>query len=820
MPGKKVQGKSEVVVASGILSEEAPRVGRVDAPISAELLASTVVSHLREMSDALECERLLTLSYAPRDCVFRVNASVGFSAQESASLLDTALPEETFPDWLDTPGDPVPRFVSASDLPFPLCPPLSGEVVLLSVFLPNYPIGILAGQLRPDADPASVVWGEKARQVAPRAALLAELVRTGVAYQNELRMRYTTRDLTASLLEGAPIEEVGESITAIVAQLLHEERAALYLNDETGKTEPIYLRNLSQEYGHGTAKLAPHSPIVAQALSLGQPYHARGVQTNPEMPVQKRELFQKEGIVSLLIAPLQFAERVYGTLVVYPSEDREFSATELTIFQSFADMATLGVALSRQLEQQKQLATTEERNRLAREMHDTVAQALTGLAIQLETAQSLLKGGNSSLAEEMLTGARESAQKALEDTRRAVQGLSPASLERLTPAEALEREAERFEKEQGVLAQFLLHGEERTLTQETQTALFRVAQEALNNAGKHAGANRVRIGLQYLASEVTLRIEDDGCGFEVEARPAPGPEGGYGLFGMMERARLLGGEVRIESTPGWGTRVLARLPYLSPQARPVPESQVVVPLSTFVPIVPQPGKVPLPIDFTPPLPFSRKEAAAEGVKLRVLIADDHQVTRQGVKLLLEATGEIVVVAEANDGVEALMLVERHSPDVALFDLNMPHLDGIETLRRLRETRPELPVVIFTSFPTDETVRDALRAGAKGYLKKDAASSEIVAAIRAAFQGETMLGQDAALRLAAIADRGREDPLSERALEVLQLLAQGARNKEIAAKLFISERTVEYHLSTLFSRLNVSNRTEAVKVGLDRGLIGK
>src|SRR5262249_9134770 len=156
-------------------------------------------------------------------------------------------------------------------------------------------------------------------------------------------------------------------------------------------------------------------------------------------------------------------------------------------------------------------------------------------------------------AVEMLETARAQAKRALEDTRRAVQGLSPAPLERLTPAQAIAEEARQFEAQEGIPTPFLLSGEEQTLTSEQRTAPLRIAQEALSNARKHARAQRVRVGLQYGPEEVLLVVEDDGVGFDMAVRAAPGPEGGYGLFGMNERARLLGGEARIESTPGWGT---------------------------------------------------------------------------------------------------------------------------------------------------------------------------------------------------------------------------------------------------------------------------
>jgi DNA-binding NarL/FixJ family response regulator len=182
------------------------------------------------------------------------------------------------------------------------------------------------------------------------------------------------------------------------------------------------------------------------------------------------------------------------------------------------------------------------------------------------------------------------------------------------------------------------------------------------------------------------------------------------------------------------------------------------------------------------------------------------------------------VGEASDGAQAQDQVRALHPDVVLMDLQMPNVDGLEGLRRIHAEQPELPVVVVTTFQTDESVRDALGAGARGYLLKDADPTDLVAAVRAAHRGETPLAPTVTERLTALA-LGQSGPanagaggLNEREREVLQLLAQGARNKEIAARLFIATKTVEYHLSNIYSKLNVSNRTEAVRAAIERGLV--
>ncbi|HZO87029.1 MAG TPA: response regulator [Chthonomonadaceae bacterium] len=782
-----------------------------------EAIAEIVQRSIEEMASGLECTRLIALSYAPKEGLLRGVGTAGFTDE---TIRELRLPLSALPA-----ADRALRtreilvLPSADSLPPRFAAHLAGEIVVVPLSLGERALAVLIGQMAPGVAARSAAWQARAQEIAARAALSVELQRVAAAYQDELRLRQSTRTIANAILTGAPLADIAEQIAEIVSQRLREERVAVFLQDANGQAIPIALRHVSSEYAHFAARLAPRSPIVNRAQASGVPLHTRNVQEDTRFSPGMREWFRREGITSILIALLRYGEAMRGALVVYPQDERQFTPAELAIFQSFADQATLAIALTQLLAQQREVAVMEERNRLAREMHDTVAQALAGLVLQIQTAEERLEHQDAVTAQEILAGARAQAKKALEDTRRAVQGLSPASLESRSPADAIAEEVAQLEAQAGITAQFVLMGEEQPLTPEQQLALLRIAQEALTNARKHAQARRVRVGLQYGAEDVTLVVEDDGVGFDVDSRSVPGPEGGYGLFGMNERARLVGGELRIESTPGWGTRVQARLPYhpASPlAARPADRALL------------EPAGSPVGTALTPPraaLPDIRTQHSTEvdDHRLRVLIADDHAVTRQGVRAMLEASGEIAVVGEAADGAQAAAQARALRPDVVLMDLQMPGVDGLEGLRRIQAEQPDLPVVILTTFQTDEALREALRAGARGYLLKDAEPANIVAAVRAAHRGESLLSPAVTARLSALASGQAARPaeaadLNERELEVLQLLAQGARNKDIAAQLFITSKTVEYHLSNIFSKLGVSNRTEAARAAIERGLI--
>ena len=205
--------------------------------------------------------------------------------------------------------------------------------------------------------------------------------------------------------------------------------------------------------------------------------------------------------------------------------------------------------------------------------------------------------------------------------------------------------------------------------------------------------------------------------------------------------------------------------------------------------------------------------------IRLLIADDHPVVRDGLRGMVAAEQDLEVVGEAATGVEALALVPRVRPDVALVDLRMPELDGVATIRALRERHPDVRVLVLTTFDSDRDVVSAIEAGATGYLLKDVPRAELFRAIRAAARGEAVLAPAAATRLVGQLRQPATPPLTARELQVLRLIAKGATNREVATRLHVSEATVKTHLVHAFGKLGVSDRTAAVAVALERGLLG-
>ena len=217
-----------------------------------------------------------------------------------------------------------------------------------------------------------------------------------------------------------------------------------------------------------------------------------------------------------------------------------------------------------------------------------------------------------------------------------------------------------------------------------------------------------------------------------------------------------------------------------------------------------------------------KWGIAMAKSIRILIADDHAIVRKGIRALLATEADIEVVGEAADGKEAVEKAERLHPDVILMDLVMPGMDGIEATRRITTRQPETRILVLTSFAEDEKVFPALKAGALGYLLKDAGPEELVRAIRQVYCGESSLHPAIARKVLQELSRPPErpptpEPLTERELEVLRLIAKGKSNREIAEELVISEATVRTHVSNILGKLQLASRTQAALYALREGI---
>jgi NarL family two-component system response regulator LiaR len=211
-------------------------------------------------------------------------------------------------------------------------------------------------------------------------------------------------------------------------------------------------------------------------------------------------------------------------------------------------------------------------------------------------------------------------------------------------------------------------------------------------------------------------------------------------------------------------------------------------------------------------------------ELTVLIADDHPLVREALHRALDVEDDMKVVAEASDGEEAIKLASELKPNVVVMDIVMPKVNGIEATRKIKEIAPDTAILILTAYDDDEYVLGLLDAGAAGYLLKSARGRDLVGAIRTLKAGESVLHPDIIARLlkratvTSVRESKAQGLLSERETEVLRLVAMGMSNKEVAEELFLSQRTVKAHLTSVFNKLNVASRSEAIVKGLQWGLV--
>jgi two-component system, NarL family, response regulator len=200
--------------------------------------------------------------------------------------------------------------------------------------------------------------------------------------------------------------------------------------------------------------------------------------------------------------------------------------------------------------------------------------------------------------------------------------------------------------------------------------------------------------------------------------------------------------------------------------------------------------------------------------IRILVVEDHAVVRDGLVAILNREADISVVAEAEDGQQAVELYKLHQPDLTLMDLRMPNLDGVEAIAQIRADYPQAKIIVLTTYDTDEDIYRGLQAGARGYLLKDTTSEELLQSIHTVHRGQRYVPSNIALKLS---DRLGATALTQREQQVIQLLVNGKGNADIMSTLNISEGTVKFHINNILNKLNVSDRTQAVIVALKRGL---
>ncbi|MCP4544814.1 MAG: response regulator [Chloroflexi bacterium] len=465
------------------------------------------------------------------------------------------------------------------------------------------------------------------------------------------------------------------------------------------------------------------------------------------------------------------------------------------------------------LAQQRLMVALDERERIGRELHDDLGQAMSYIGVQIQTALAVLEQTQTAQAKIILTQLTQVVQDANDNVLQHMLGIRTPTLSptdrQTSPSEAdvaTELPLDFF----AVLDQYLhaiheRHGLETQVSRpqdlqnspfssKVETQLLRIIQEALTNIRKHASVSTARLLFTLHVDEVQVIVEDDGRGFEmpqleIRRQPQVAPKY-FGLSIMRERAEMVGGSLEVRSAPGEGTRIIVRVP------------RVLVPLSSEMP------------DKT----------------VRVMLVDDHPFYLEGLRSMLTMRG-LQVVGEANDGLEAIEKAHTLRPDLILMDVQMPHCDGIEATRRIKAELPEITIVMLTMAAQGDTLFKALESGASGYLLKILNGDQFFSLLNKAMRGETVLSPDLATRmLTEFADRDIHSPMADQDIpleekasvltvrqhQILDLVARGLSNKEIAQELSVSENTIKYHVRQILERLQLKSRYELAQYAQNHG----
>ncbi len=410
-------------------------------------------------------------------------------------------------------------------------------------------------------------------------------------------------------------------------------------------------------------------------------------------------------------------------------------------------------------EAHRETGAAAERQRLALEIHDTLAQGFTSIVMLVQAAEAQI-GRSEGQLRRHLAMIERAARENLDEARSLVAQLGPVPLQSAPLAEALTRLTQHFSDETGVTARLVVTGTPRHLDGSSEVVLLRVAQEALTNVKRHAQASKVDVELSYVDDSVAVRVRDNGRGF------APAEATGFGLRGIRARVEQVGGDVLVDTAPGRGTCV----------------------------------------------------GSDAAMTVRLIIVDDHPVVRAGLRGMLSTDPTLDVVGEASTGEEALAQIAKLKPDVVLMDLRMPGMDGATATGRISREHPTVKVVVLTTYDSDTDILRAVEAGAAGYLLKDTPMEELAGALRAAARGETVLAPPVAARLVKRMRTPPAESLTPRELQVLAEVARGLTNADVGRALYIGETTVKTHLLRIFAKLGVDDRTAAVTVAMERGIL--
>ena len=430
------------------------------------------------------------------------------------------------------------------------------------------------------------------------------------------------------------------------------------------------------------------------------------------------------------------------------------------------------------MENERAMASFDERERLARELHDSIGQTFSYISMQSEAIREFTSRGDSESSLPMLARLSEVAQESHRDLRTYIQGLkSSAPIIHQEFFAALDRYCKHYE--QSYIFQIKLNLPQNLpdvlASAQVETHLIYIIREAVGNARRYSGEKQASVTIDVEDEFVQAVIQDHGVGFDDKYSGPERRKGThFGLRIMRERAEEVGGTVNVESAPSKGTRVIVRLP--------------------------------------------RKLSSREALAARIMIVDDHPLFIDGLRNMLAARG-VHVIGAAKDGMEAREMARALKPDIILMDINMPRMNGLVAAHLIKLEMPEIKVAMLTTSMAEDDVLEALKVGASGYLPKGMGADEFMSRLAEITRGEAEFSASMANQLLEMFAQKTSDmaELTERQVEILKLVTQGLTYKEIGDRLYLTERTVKYHMGEILSRLHLKGRHEAEEYAKRRGM---
>lgn len=559
----------------------------------------------------------------------------------------------------------------------------------------------------------------------------------------EIRERFLTR-LGNKLQKVGDPDQIMEMTVELLAEHLNVDRCT-YAEVEADENHLLilgdYIRNGMPAMGD-KGVMSAFGEDALRLMRSNRPFIVDNIKRDDRITPEDEAAYRQNQIEALIAVPLHKDGKFVAKVAIHQRNPREWMPGEVEVVKAVTHdcwEAVERARLTRKLQRmnktleervekrtkalkiyQNQLRSlaselnkTEERERqrLASELHNNLGQMLAIGKMRLDTLST------TNLPEETgneITGLTELLNDALVYTRELMSDLKPPpALDKENFTEVLIWVANKMKKH-GLEVALEMGHDPRPLSEEVRTTLRRCVRELLFNVIKHAGVDEARVIISYHEKEIQVTVEDEGRGFSMEEEnPTPTEEGGFGLFNIRERMNWLGGRLKITTTPGEGTTATLYAPLKEEFKLAVPGDKV------------------KEADAGPAKAGTQKELWK---KIKVLLVDDHEMMRKGLRKLIEEQKDLTIVAEASGGEEAVALVKQHSPDVIVMDVNLPDMDGIEATQKIALEWRDISIIGLSLYDSEEVARDMKNAGAAAYLTKTEAFESLCATIREVAEG--------------------------------------------------------------------------------------